>query len=116
MKDLIRIQDYTPYIRLQLGLAEHKNLKAKEDYQKCKVEYENKLLPKLFGWKYENSSRGDTSWMGSWYFYEDNIKAWKAELQRCAYMKKIGHDFISISDGFSEKSFYKWCDENNIPR
>lgn len=116
MKDLVRIQDYIRYLQLQVSSYEQKSIKAKEDYHRCKGGYENKFLPKLLGWKYEDSFEGDTSWTGSWNFYEDNISAWKSELQRCTYMKKIGHTFISIGDGFSEKSFYKWCDENNIPQ
>lgn len=89
---------------------------AKIRYGKMKLEYESKLLPKLFGWKFENSSHGNIDWMGSWDFYWDNeiIKSANKILRSLKYHQKCGEKLFGI-DLYHEDAFYSWCEENEIP-
>lgn len=90
-------------------------LKATETkYQSYKEEYENKFLPKLFGWKYEDSGSGDRSWMGSWDFWitNDRILYYIQMINHATYCEKMKHSTMNID---KPNLFYKWCTENNIP-
>jgi len=115
MKDLVRVQDYQEYLQTRLKHWEIKNAEVKSQYTKCKVVYEDKFLPKLLRWKFEDSYGGDTSWIGCWDFFDAQVNNCKAEISRCVYQGKIGHTFIIIGDNFLPSGFYKWCSENGIP-
>ncbi len=116
MEDLVRIQDYRKYLQEQLDYWGSKNTEVKSKYAKCKIEYEDKFLPKLFNWKFENSYAGDTSWLaGRWEFFNGQVKLYKSEINRCVYQEKIGHKLVTVGNNFYIKDFYKWCSENNIP-
>ncbi len=118
MNDLIRIVDYKRYLEeVYIPWAQKKDDEVKERYAQDKEKYENKFLPKLFGWKYENSSDGCKSWMSKWsgfYRYETYTENAEKEITRLTYLEKIKHERVTMELELY-KSFYQWCSENNIP-
>lgn len=86
------------------------------EYARLKKIYEAKFLPKLFGWKYENSCNGSRGCFGSWDFSwdKDAIKTTKAILLKLKYHMKCG-DVVAPLNQIHADAFYSYCDKNNIP-
>jgi hypothetical protein len=89
---------------------------TKVRYAAAKVAYESKFLPKLFGWKYENSIEGDGSWDGGWFSWDDyHLKNYKALRYKASYHVKMDYETMELIDYMDKNSFYKWCSDNSIP-
>lgn len=88
---------------------------SNKEYQSQKIKYEAKFFPKLFGWKFENSTNGSTSWFSSWpmLWDEDHIKWIGLQMNKLEYHKKLNE--IYIDWGYNKDAFYKFCKNNNIP-
>lgn len=116
-KDAVRITDYKRFlVECYLPWLVDEDQKLQALYAARKEEYENKRLPKLFGWKFENSYEGDTSWMGSWNLkhYSKMISKVEKELLRLLYLVKTNNEKVNMHIDLYD-DFYRWCDKNNIP-
>lgn len=115
MVNKIRTIDIIKWVEFQIDFCIKKNAEIKIRYAECKEEYEQRFLPKLFGWKYEDSIEGNTSWLyGRWDLNLYPTDRYKKLLVEAIYQNKIGTNHIEVNQDF-HPSFYKYCQENNIP-
>lgn len=114
----VRITDLISFYEYRINM----NIKLKEksliEYSDQKVKYELKFLPKLFGWKFEDSVMGSKSAFGAgnWdmCWCDDRIKSCEVELRKLVYHKKLG-DSVCELDRLFEDRFYEFAKDNNLP-
>lgn len=117
MKDLVRIEDYLKWLKSMIDLHKTKDIELQDRYAKAKEVYENKRIPKFFGWKYEKSSQGCSDpFFGPWNLdrHKNWIESFEEEVERCIYQQKIKNVMITLPEGWYD-SFYNWCKKNDIP-
>jgi len=105
------------FVEYQIHHWENARKKLEAVYAEAAKKYEAKFIPKLFGWKYQNSHKGDRSWLANkWGFIQidDKINEYKILRDKAIYYKKIGNNSIGIPLRM-EKYFYNFCASNNIP-
>lgn len=105
-------EDYHKYVFECFEKAKLRKAEYEKRYNQKKLEYDNKFFNKLFNWKYEKSF---SSIDDAWDFYIPAVKSWEDELARVIYYQKHNHIFVHIGKDICERSFFKWCKQNNIP-
>lgn len=116
MSDTISALHYKRFLE-EVKIPEYnaRIIKIKEDFAARKVLYENKSIPKFFGWKYENSC---SYYEDSWYSYnpEYYLELVERELNRLEYQIKSEREHTTMKEFDLYSQFYAWCKENKIPR
>lgn len=62
----VRTCDLILYREHRINILKDKIKETEAAYVQVKAQYDNKLINRFFGWKYENSIGGSKSWETSW--------------------------------------------------
>lgn len=106
-----RTCDLLQYYQYQVQRQETSRLAEQSLYDIYAADYEAQFFPKLFGWKYKNTSAGNVDpWRGHWGglvvdpFYAHMIL-------QCTYTLEIGLTIMDVPPR-SSRAFFDWMAEN----
>jgi hypothetical protein len=113
----VRTNDLVAFYEDRIVKTNKQLVDSLDEYAAAKIVYENKFLPKLFGWKYENSGTGSMcSMFGSWDipWIKERIKNYEKILVKLEYYTKMRYTLFDINPNH-EDAFFKFARENNLP-
>lgn len=120
MSNKIRTKDLISYFTQLLVYWSEVNAEQNALYEKAREKYKTTIWSRWFGRKFESSDCGSLHWLHTLWddliYSKEHMKDCQKSLEKCEYFHKCGNDVMEWAfEDFSERKFYTWCKENNIP-